>query len=122
MTKVLKKESTAGESYETLFDGAKSLVTGLGSMLRVSSHDARVYDSESLKESYNNDKFIAAPGAQHVRKYRKRNFGKRFSLLSDLLVKRKKRDADYEASETQLQVGFSIKSYKNQVSKTKVKA
>ncbi|KAJ7334470.1 hypothetical protein OS493_014787 [Desmophyllum pertusum] len=38
MTVVLKKESSAGTSYEALFDSARSLATGLGSMLRVSAY------------------------------------------------------------------------------------
>lgn len=46
MTSVLKAESTAGESYDSLYDGAKSLVNGLGSMLRVAARRARVYDSK----------------------------------------------------------------------------
>lgn len=46
MTSVLKAESTAGESYDSLYDGAKSLVNGLGSMLRVAARGARVYDSK----------------------------------------------------------------------------
>ena len=46
MTVVLKKESSAGTSYEALFDGARSLATGLGSMLRVSSYGARSYDTK----------------------------------------------------------------------------
>lgn len=110
MTTVLKRESTAGESYETLFDGANSLVTGLASILRVSSHGARVYDSESLHESHSSDSFIATPDAKHFRKYQiERNYGKiKSSLLSDLLVKRMKRDADYGASDAQLQVWFPI--------------
>lgn len=44
MTSVLKNTSSAGESYEVLFDGARSLVTGLGNMLRLSSYEAREYD------------------------------------------------------------------------------
>lgn len=43
MTEVLKKESSAGISYEALFDGARSLASGLGSVLRVSSYMARSY-------------------------------------------------------------------------------
>lgn len=110
MTVVFKKESTAGESYETLFDGAKSLVTGLASILRVSSHEARVYDSESLHESPTRDSFIAAPDAQNLRKYQtERNYGKiKTSLLSYLLLKRMKRNADYGESEAQPQVWFFI--------------
>ena len=43
MTEVLKKESSEGKNYEALFDGARSLVSGLGSVLRVSSYMARAY-------------------------------------------------------------------------------
>ena len=44
MTTVLKEESSAGKSYETLLDGARSLAAGLGGMLRVSSYWAREYE------------------------------------------------------------------------------
>ena len=44
MTEVLKNESSAGKSYEALYNGAKSLATGLGSILRVLSYRARSYD------------------------------------------------------------------------------
>ena len=51
MTSVLKNQSAAGETYEALFDGARSLVTGLGSMLRVSSYRARMYGSTLSEDS-----------------------------------------------------------------------
>ena len=47
MTSTLKAESATGERYDLLFDGAKSLVNGLGGMLRVAAQGARVYDLES---------------------------------------------------------------------------
>lgn len=47
MTSVLKVESAAGERYDSLYDGAKSLVNGLGSMLRVAARRARAYNSQS---------------------------------------------------------------------------
>ena len=54
MTEVLKKESSAGKSYEALFDGARSLASGLGSVLRVSSYMARAYAiSDTNQESSN---------------------------------------------------------------------
>ena len=54
MTEVLKKESSAGKSYEALFDGARSLASGLGSVLRVSSYMARSYAiSDSGQDSSN---------------------------------------------------------------------
>ena len=53
MTEVLKKESSAGKSYEALLDGARSLVSGLGSVLRVSSYMARAYTiSDSNQDSF----------------------------------------------------------------------
>ena len=52
MTSVLKAESTAGESYDSLFDGANSLVTGLGSILKIASHEASVYDSHSQEKPH----------------------------------------------------------------------
>ena len=112
MTTVLKRESTAGESFETIFDGAKSLVTGLANILRVSSNRARLYDKESLHESATSDSFIVPLDAQNLRKYPDdRNNGKhRASLLSDLLMKRLKRGAGDGESDTQLQVWFSIES------------
>ena len=52
MTEVLKKESTAGKSYEAILDGARSLASGLGSVLKVSSYTARSYAiSDSGQES-----------------------------------------------------------------------
>ena len=107
MASVLKKESTAGENFESLFDGAKSLVTGFGNMLRVSSHGARVYDSEFLQESPNSDKLMAVPAEQSPHKGK---FGKRTPLFPDLIVKRKKRDPDNGVTESQLQVYYSKKS------------
>ena len=52
MTSVLKVESTAGERYDSLLVGAKSLVYGLGTILRVASHRASVYDSHLQKRSH----------------------------------------------------------------------
>ena len=106
MTAVFKRESAAGESYETLFDGAKSLLTGLASILRVSSYEARVYDSESLHESHTGDSIMAVPNAQNLRKHQtERNYGKiKASLLSYLSAKKMKRNADYGKSDAQLQV------------------
>ena len=54
MTEVLKKESSAGKSYEAIFDGARSLASGLGSVLKVSSYMARSYAiSDSGQDSSN---------------------------------------------------------------------
>ena len=53
MTEVLKKESLVGKNYEALLDGARSLVSGLGSVLRVSSYMARAYaTSDSNQVSF----------------------------------------------------------------------
>ena len=54
MTEVLKKESSAGKSYEAILDGARSLASGLGSVLKVLSYTARSYAiSDSGQESSN---------------------------------------------------------------------
>lgn len=58
MTSVLKLGSTAGERYDSLFDGAMSLVNGLGSILRVVSHEASVYDSHRRGKSHAKASFI----------------------------------------------------------------
>ena len=93
MTSVLKSESSAGESYEVLFDGARSLVTGLGSMLRLSSYGAKVYDSESRDDMFR----------------RRRGLGKGASSMSDFLAKRQKRSTDYGASDAQHKVIRSLR-------------
>ena len=100
MTSVLKSESSAGESYEVLFDGARSLVTGLGSMLRVSSYGAKVYDSESQDDD-------RAQGSLVFR--RRRGLGKGASSMSDFLTKRQKRSTDYGASDAQHKVIRSLR-------------
>ena len=54
MIEVLKKESSAEKSYEALYKGARSLASGLGSVLRVSSYMARAYAiTESNQDSPN---------------------------------------------------------------------
>lgn len=94
MTSVLKAESTAGERYDSLFDGAKSLVTGLASMLRVVSHGARVYGWDSQVKSHIEAKFFTAD-QRLSRKSRRVKFRSRTSLPY-LLAMRTKRDA-YDA-------------------------
>lgn len=47
MTSVLQEESSRGKNFEDLVDGATSLVSGLGSVLRVSSFGAKAYNSMS---------------------------------------------------------------------------
>ena len=82
MTKVLKKESSAGKNYEALLDGARSLSSGLGCVLRVSSYMAREYTiSDSNQDSYNLNRG-------------RRSFGKSIISLVDLkALKRPKRDS-----------------------------
>ena len=92
MTSVLRDESSAGESYEVLFDGARSLVTGLGSMLRVSSFGAQVYGSESP--------VTHVQGSPQYR--RRREIENRRS--SGVLAKRHERDTDNGLSDAQEQV------------------
>ena len=107
MTTTLKTESTAGESYDTLFDGAKSLVTGLGSMLRVASHGARRYDPESQGQSQIKASFVAAK-ARPSHKSRGRKLRTRTSYLPYLLARRTERNADYGTADAQLQVKNQI--------------
>lgn len=98
MTSVLKVESARGERYDSLFEGAKSLVNGFGSILRVVSHEASVYDSHSeSSKSHIKASFIDADGLLS-RRSRKLAFRSRTS--SYLWARRSKRDA----SDAQLQV------------------
>lgn len=90
MTSVLKVESARGERYDSLFEGAKSLVNGLGGILRVVSHEARVYDSHPQKKSHIKASFINADG-QLSRKSRKLAFRSRTSSPY-LWVRRSERD------------------------------
>jgi len=93
MIEVLKKESSAGKSYEALFDGARSLASGLGSALRVSSYMARAY---AIRDS-NQDSFKLYR--------RRRRFGK--SILSFIglkVLKRPKRDAAKDQLEAKREV------------------
>ena len=95
MTSVLKAESVAGESYDSLLDGAKSLVTGLGSLLRVVSYEASVYDSHSQKSNIKAS-FITTD--KHVsRKSRRLAFRSRTSYS-------RARMSERDASDAQLQV------------------
>ena len=99
MTSVLKVESARGERYDSLFEGAKSLVNGLGGILRVVSHEANVYDSHSQKKSHIKASFINAD-ERLSRKSRKLAFRSRTSFLAYLWARRSERDA----SDAQLQV------------------
>ena len=96
MTSVLKLGSTAGERYDSLFDGAVSLVNGLGSILRVVSHEARVYDSQG--KSHTKASFITTD-ERLSRKSRRAAFTSRTS--SPYLWARR---SERGASDTQLQV------------------
>lgn len=98
MTSVLKAESAAGQSYELLYAGAKSLVNCLGSILRVVSQEASVYDSFSPEKSQIKASSITAE-ERLSRKSRKLAFGSRTS--SRYLWDR--RSGRY-ASDAQLQV------------------
>ena len=84
MTSVLKVESSAGETYEVLFDGARSLVAGLGSMLEVSSFGARIHDANSQDVAH-------AQG--FVR--RRRRLVNGTSLMSDFLARRQRRNTGH---------------------------
>ena len=98
MTSVLKLGSTAGERYDLLFDGAMSLVNGLGSILRVVSHEASVYDSHSRGKSHTKASFITTD-ERLLRKSRRLASRSRTSLPY-LWARRNKRSA----SDAQLQV------------------
>ena len=102
MTSVLKVESARGERYDSLFEGAKSLVNGLGGILRVVSHEANVYDSHSQK-SHIKASFINAD-ERLSRRSRKLAFRSRTSSPY-LWTRRSERDA----SDAQLQVEYLFK-------------
>ena len=93
MTEVLKKESSAGKNYEALFDGARSLASGLGSVLRVSSYMARAYPiSESDQHSSKLDR-------------RQRSFRKSIiSFVGLNALERVKRDAAKDKLEAKKEV------------------
>ncbi|XP_078344032.1 polycystin family receptor for egg jelly-like [Oculina patagonica] len=87
MTEVLKKESSAGKNYEALYDGARSLATGLGSILRVSSYRARSY---VIRNESNQD-------SSSIYRRRKRSFGERMLSFAGLKARqRPKRDTAKE--------------------------
>ena len=91
MTSVLKAESLAGENYETILEGARSLVTGLGSMLRVTSFGAKAYDSQHAHQDSSNYR-------------RRRSTRNGTSLVSDIFVRRQKRSTINETFDEKLQV------------------
>ena len=82
MTTVLKDESSAGKSYEAILEGARSLVTGLGNMLKVSSYEAREFE---ISDTYQLD----SPNLYR----RRRSLGGWMVYFQDLRAhQRKKRD------------------------------
>ena len=81
----------AGENYETILEGARSLVTGLGSMLRVTSFGAKAYDSQYLHQVSSNYR-------------RRRSTRNGTSLVSDIFVRRQKRSTINETFDEKLQV------------------
>lgn len=95
MTLVLKARSKAGERYESLYDGAKSLVNGLGSMLRVAAHGARIYDSQSQGKFQIKASFVDAY-EQLSHKSRGKRFRSRTSSLLHTLERRTERDAQLQ--------------------------
>ena len=95
MTLVLKARSKAGERYESLYDGAKSLVNGLGSMLRVAAHEARIYDSQSQGKFQVKASFVDAY-EQLSHKSRGKRFRSRTSSLLHTLERRTERDAQLQ--------------------------
>lgn len=96
MTSVLKNESSAGESFEVLIDGARSLVTGLGSMLRVSSDGARGYGT-----------FSEDSVGPEVLRHRRRRY--RETSSSSLLDNRSKRETNLQQLQAQKDVRKTFK-------------
>lgn len=95
MTEVLKKESSEGKSYEAVYDGARSLATGLGSILRMSSYRARSYVIRDSSQDSSN---------LYRRRRRKRSFGEWILSFPALKArKRLKRDAAKEQLREHLQ-------------------
>ena len=87
MTSVLQEESSRGQNFEDLIDGAMSLVSGLGSILRVSSFGAKAYNSMSHEAS--------ADWAKLNRR-RRRSFEESMLELVNLSKKRYRRDVASE--------------------------
>ena len=114
MTTVLKAASEEGENYEALLDGAGSLVSGLGNMLRVTSYRAKVYDSD-IGEKLQNQGNTDAENAQSSRNERmKRRTGKWTPWSPEFPSKRQKKSMGYRlAAKTnnnnlQLKVSYSL--------------
>ncbi|XP_022807270.1 polycystic kidney disease protein 1-like 2 [Stylophora pistillata] len=108
MTAVLKMESTADGKYDTLFNCAQSLVNGFGSILRVASDEASIYDSHSQEKSYIKASFIRTD-ERLPRKRRRLAFRSRTSL-SYSLARRSERDASYAQLQSRIHVELILKS------------
>lgn len=93
MTLTLKVESTIGKRYDSLFDSAKSLVNGLGGMLRLAARGARVYDLES-QGNFQIKASVVDVNKRLSLKSRKVTFTPRKSSLPYSLATRTKRDAN----------------------------
>lgn len=87
MTSVLQEESSRGKNFEDLIDGAMSLVSGLGSVLRVSSFGAKAYNFMSHE--------VSAEWAKLNRR-RRRSFEESMLELVNLSKKRYRRDVASE--------------------------
>lgn len=88
MTSVLQEESSRGKNFEDLIDGAISLVSGLGSVLRVSSFGAKGYNSVSHEAT--------ADWAKLNRRRRRRSFEESILEFVNLSRKRFRRDVGSE--------------------------
>lgn len=88
MTSVLQEESSRGKNFEDLIDGAMSLVSGLGSVLRVSSFGAKGYNSVSHEAT--------ADWAKLNRRRRRRSFEESILEFVNLSKKRYRRDVASE--------------------------
>lgn len=87
MTSVLQEESSRGKNFEDLIDGAMSLVSGLGNVLRVTSFGAKGYNSMSHEAS--------ADWAKLNRR-RRRSFEESMLEFVNLSRKRNRRDVGSE--------------------------
>ena len=113
MTSVLKAESAAGEGYDSLYDGAKSLVNCLGSMLKVAARGARVYDSQpqgkfQIKAGFV-DEYKRLSG-----KRRGVTFRSRTSSLRSSLARRTKRDANKAQLQVRTVQKYAVKNLTEQ--------
>ena len=88
MTSVLQEESSRGKNFEDLIDGAMSLVSGLGSVLRVSSFGAKGYNSMSHEATAEREKLN--------RRRRRRSFEESMLEFVNLSRKRYRRDVASE--------------------------